>query len=182
MNQPPASSRSVWLTTLISILTAAIGLILFVLPAEFGIDPTGAGRAMGISKMSGYQVSALIEETSAYQHDYAEFPLAPFESVEYKYHLAAGQAMVYSWQAEGEVVYDFHSEEEGSDPEDAVSFSVGRSAAQHGTYVAPYGGIHGWFWENRTQRDLVVRVATSGYFSAATTYSAAGPYTKDTFD
>jgi len=182
LNQTPASSRSVWLTTLISILTAAIGLILFVLPAEFGIDPTGAGRAMGISKMSGYQVSALIGETSAYQHDYAEFPLAPFESVEYKYHLAAGQAMVYSWQAEGEVVYDFHSEEEGSDPEDAVSFSVGRSAAQHGTYVAPYGGIHGWFWENRTQRDLVVRVATSGYFSAATTYSAAGPYTKDTFD
>lgn len=182
MNQTAASTRSIWLTTLISMLTAAIALVLFVLPAEFGIDPTGAGRAMGIGKMSGYQVSALIEETSAYHHDTAEFPLAPFESVEYKYYLAAGQAMVYSWQAEGEVVYDFHSEEEGTDPEDAVSFSVGRSAAEHGTYVAPYSGIHGWFWENRTQRDLVVRVATSGYFSAATTYSAAGPYTKDTFD
>ena len=79
----PTSGRAIWLTTLISMLTAAMALILFVLPAEFGIDPTGAGRAMGISKMSGYQVSALIEETSAYHHDSAEFPLAPFESVEY---------------------------------------------------------------------------------------------------
>ena len=42
--------------------------------------------------------------------------------------LGDGQSLIFSWEADGEVVFDFHSEEEGTDPEDAVTFDVGRSA------------------------------------------------------
>ena len=87
--------------------------------------------------------------------------------------------MVYSWSAEDEVVFDFHSEEAGTDPEDAVSFNVGRAAAQHGTYVAPYDGIHGWFWENRGQREVTVKLTSKGFYTASTTFSRSGEYTRE---
>ena len=87
--------------------------------------------------------------------------------------------MVFSWSTEAEVVFDFHSEEEGSDPQDAVSFSIGRGSEEHGTYLAPFSGIHGWFWENRGSREVTVRLKTTGFYSAATTFSASGAYTKE---
>ena len=68
------------------------------------------------------------------------FTLEPFESIEYKY-VGDGQSLIFSWEADGEVVFDFHSEEEGTDPEDAVTFDAGRSASESGTYVAPFAGI-----------------------------------------
>ena len=43
-----------------ALVTAALALVLFVLPAEFDIDPTGLGESMGIKGMSGYQVGALL--------------------------------------------------------------------------------------------------------------------------
>ena len=163
---------------LASLGLAAVALVFFVLPAEYGLDPTGVGDRLGIAGMSGYTVSALSKEGAAHKEDYVEFALAPFESIEYKYELSAGQAMVFSWSAEGELVFDFHSEEAGTDPEDAVSFSIGRSNSQHGTYVAPFDGIHGWFWENRGRQEVVVKLRTTGFYSASTTYSRSGAYTR----
>ena len=180
MQAPTARPRSIAVTFSTSFVVAGLALVFFVLPAEYGVDPIGVGDALGITGMSGYSVSALSTESSDYAEDYIEFSLAPFESIEYKYTLGAGQAMVYSWSTEDEVVFDFHSEEVGTDPEDAVSWSVGRGQAEHGTYVAPFSGIHGWFWENRGQDDVVVRLKTNGFFSESTTFSRSGEY-KRTF-
>jgi hypothetical protein len=174
-----ASPRSIATTLLISMVLAVVGLLVFVLPAEYGIDPIGAGDVLGLTGMSGYSVNALTTEDEDYRTDSIEFPLAPFESIEYKYALQQGQALIYDWEADGEVIFDFHSEEEGRDPEDAVSFSVGRATRQRGTYVAPYSGIHGWFWENRGDTDVVVKLNTTGFFTASKTFSAAGEYKRE---
>lgn len=179
MAEVELSPSALWRALLLSAAVAGIALVLFVLPAEYGIDPTGAGAAMGINKMSGYRVSALVVEERGFAQDRVEFPLAPFESVEYKYVLAAGQSVVYSWEATGEVVFDLHSEEEGTDPEDAVTFSVGAGSGENGTYVAPYSGVHGWFWENRGTADVLVTLETAGFAPESITYSAAGEYRRD---
>jgi hypothetical protein len=180
VQQPTAEPRNIALTFATSLIVAGLALVIFVLPAEYGVDPIGVGEALGINGMSGYSVSALSTEEDGYAEDYIEFALAPFESIEYKYGLNAGQAMVYSWSTEAEVIFDFHSEEVGTEPEDSVSWSIGRGQAEHGTYVAPFSGIHGWFWENRGSDDVVVRLKTTGYFSESTTYSRSGEY-KRTF-
>lgn len=176
MSDQDLQPATLWTTTLLSLGVALVVLVTFVLPAEYGLDPTGIGGVLGIDGMSGYSVSALTEEEAGYQSDAVEFPLAPFESIEYKYLLNAGQAMVYSWSADDEVVFDLHSEEQGTDPDDAVSFSVGRAASANGTYVAPYGGVHGWFWENRGSGDVVVRLRTSGYYAESITYGPTGEF------
>ena len=77
------------------------------------------------------------------------------------------------------MVFDFHSEEEGTDPEDAVTFDVGRSASESGTYVAPFAGIHGWFWENRGSSVVEINLVTKGYFDQSITYSPSGKYKRE---
>ncbi|MDX9874982.1 MAG: hypothetical protein RBS88_08740 [Spongiibacteraceae bacterium] len=47
---PPSPARLLK-TTLVSLLVAVILLVLVVLPAEFGIDPTGFGRLTGLTAM-----------------------------------------------------------------------------------------------------------------------------------
>jgi len=60
MNQPispyqaePPSARRLWLATALAVAGATLALVLFVLPAEYGIDPTGFGRATGLAAMHG---------------------------------------------------------------------------------------------------------------------------------
>ena len=37
-------------------------------------------------------------------------------------------------------------------------------AAHHGSLAAPFDGIHGWYYENRTARPVTVRLKLSGYY------------------
>ena len=167
---------NLWLTCLVSLVVAAAVFVIFVLPAEYGEDPTGLGEAMGLTSMAGFDVQAL----SAIEHpmieDEVEFVLAPFESVEYKYVMAVGEGIVFTWDSAEEVVYDMHSEEEGTDPEDSVSFAVGRGSQLTGTFIAPFTGKHGWFWENRGSAETVVRLTVRGFVDSSITYSPAGEY------
>lgn len=49
--EPPPGARLLK-STLIAAAVAVVILVLFVLPAEYGIDPTGLGRITGISRLS----------------------------------------------------------------------------------------------------------------------------------
>lgn len=55
------STRQLLRSTIIAVVAAAVILITVVLPAEYGVDPTGAGRAMGITEM-GQIKTQLAEE------------------------------------------------------------------------------------------------------------------------
>ena len=174
-----SSPRQLLWTLVTSVVAGLAVFVVFVLPAEFDTDPLGTGDLMGIKGMAGYSVEALTIEAAPAHSDRVEFPLAPFESVEYKYELEAGQAVVYHWAAGGEVLFDLHGHESGTDEEESVTFSTGRAPSQAGTYVAPYGGEHGWFWENRGDEEVVVVLETQGYFHASITYGPAGAYRRE---
>lgn len=48
----PATRRNTWKWLLGSALVAAVLLFTVVLPAEYGYDPTGAGQALGLTRLS----------------------------------------------------------------------------------------------------------------------------------
>jgi hypothetical protein len=50
------SSKQLLRSTLIAILIAAVLLITVVLPSEYGIDPTGIGRKLGLAEMGETKV------------------------------------------------------------------------------------------------------------------------------
>ena len=50
LDQLPSTARLVK-STVLALLSAIAILVTVVLPAEYGIDPTGAGRVLGLTEM-----------------------------------------------------------------------------------------------------------------------------------
>jgi hypothetical protein len=163
----PPSVRKILLATAGAAVAAAIILITAVLPAEYGIDPLGTGRLLGLTDLAGASGGAITRQDAAYKTNRATFELGPYEFVEFKYRLEQGASMIYSWTATGEVIYDFHSEPDGAPEGYAESFDKARLPEAHGTYTAPFSGIHGWFWENPGSKRVTITLTTAGFYSAA---------------
>ena len=159
------------LATAAALLAASAVFVALVLPAEFGVDPSGVGRTLGLVGLSGQAGERYQPLPGALVGDRREFHLAPFESVELKYHLDAGRGLAYSWTASGEVVFDLHAEPAGAAEGYAESFAQGRSDADSGIYEAPYDGIHGWFWENRGAVAVMVKLDAAGFATGATVFA-----------
>lgn len=185
MGQRVPSARRLVTATATAIVVAGIVLVTVILPAEYGIDPLGTGRALGLSALSG---GAATEEPvpppqgekvvpvqegpfalypAEFKVDSRELVLGPYEYIEYKYHLEKGAAMLFSWRASGDVKHDFHGDPEGQPSTAAQSFDARARRQADGSFVAPFTGIHGWFWENLGGETITVRVTTSGFYTSA---------------
>lgn len=174
---PAPSTRQLIIGTLAAFVLANVVLVTVVLPAEFGIDPLGTGQALGLLELADATAGPLEKLPAAHMSDYVEFILEPFQSVEYKYHLAADSSMIYSWQASGDLVYDMHADPEGMEGEEFVeSFDQGTGTSSFGTYHAPFAGIHGWFWENRTVDVVTLKVHSAGFYSGSVVFRDGGMY------
>src|SRR5262245_21803031 len=109
---------------------------------------------------------ALVTQPAGYKQDAVEFTLAPKEGMEYKYHLEKGAGMLYSGTATGPVHYEMHSVPDGAPSDFAETFDKqdDRHGA-HAAYTAPFTGIHGWYWQNRTQEPVTIRLTTAGFYT-----------------
>ena len=160
----------------VALVVAAIVLVTIVLPAEYGIDPLGFGAATGLIGLSQTTPPPIVASESGpvrpqpadYKVDTRQFTLEPFGGyVQYKYELEPGATMVYTWTATGEINFDFHTEPEGRPASASDSFERGTASEGRGSYVAPYAGIHGWFWENDEEDVVTVTITTAGFYSAS---------------
>jgi hypothetical protein len=111
------------------------------------------------------------EYPADYKLDVFEVTLQPYDYVEYKYHLEQGATMLYSWTASAPLLQDFHGERaaRGSDgePEEESFDKQGRRQAS-GSLVAPFAGIHGWYWENPSGTPITIRLTSAGLFGRST--------------
>jgi hypothetical protein len=111
---------------------------------------------------------AIRPQQGAYKADTVEFTLAPNEGMEYKYRLEQGQAFVYSWTASGPVHFEMHSVPDGAPSTFAETFEkLDDRPAGHGSYTAPFTGIHGWYWQNRTDQPVTLKMSTAGFYSSS---------------
>lgn len=87
--------------------------------------------------------------------------------LEAKTHLAKGAALVDSWKTEkGEaVLHDFHGEPVDAAEGDFESFIEDKSASQsRGVLVAPFNGLHGWYWKNPSATPITLVLKASGFY------------------
>ena len=109
---------------------------------------------------------AISPQENAYKQDAIEFTLAPGEGMEYKYRLEKGAAFVYSWTASAPVHFEMHSVPDGAPTTFAETFEkLDDRPAGHGSYIAPFPGIHGWYWQNRTDRPVTLTFTAAGFFT-----------------
>ena len=166
---------------------AAAVVVVFVLPAEYGKDPTGLGTALGLNKLAepgkneeqlrGEKrkgVLAALDGPIQAADDRYVLELGPFESGEFKYTLKEGDKMRFSWEATGPVDYDMHSHPFDGGTELTESYAVTKGPSQSGIYTAQFTGIHGWYWQNRSTDNVTVTLDAAGPMSASTVFNQVG--------
>jgi hypothetical protein len=175
--------------TLAAMVLAAGALAVFViLPAERGYDPTGVGKALGLTeiadpvgpalergmaRMAQQDVLVLAQTDLPPAQGVADgwqIELGPFESVEFKYTMPEGAPMTFAWQATGPLAYDMHAHPFDGGEELTESYSVGDAQAMRGSYTPAFTGIHGWFWENRSMGTVTLTLAANGQMSTSTIF------------
>ena len=179
-----ASSSGIAKAIIISTLAASVLLVTVILPAEYGVDPLGAGRALGLDVLSGVgelapvpppqgDTLAPVQEgqvalyPAAYRYDAREVTLGPYEYLEFKYRLAEDATMLFAWSASGSVLHDFHGDRDGAPANAAVSYDSQPRREAYGSFAAPFSGIHGWYWENPGGSTVTVRLTTAGFYTEA---------------
>jgi hypothetical protein len=113
-----------------------------------------------------------IAQPRRFQFDSREITLTPAEGLEIKYNLKKGAGLVYSWTASAALSYEFHGEpdvkpagKEGTDYFESYELNDKTGGTEgHGTFVAPSTGIHGWFWENKSDKPVTLKLVSSGFF------------------
>jgi hypothetical protein len=190
---PPPSKRKLLIGSGIAVIAAAAIVTMFVLPAEYGIDPTGVGKATGVLKiaepgpslelqrgMKRTGVLTLSETPLPAEPDASDtfaITLAPFGAIEMKYEIAEGQPMVFHWQASAPVHVDMHAHPFEGGTALTESYVIDDAVqAQSGRYVAPFTGIHGWYWQNRTLKDVTVKIDASGKLIGSRTFDQFGEH------
>lgn len=167
--------------TLGAFVAAGVILVTTVLPAEYGVDPTGIGRLLGLTPMgemkqaedgvvSGSPEPATIApaETTAAQAakpEVVSITLAPNQGREIKALMREGMEINYSWKTDGPAIfYEFHGEPTGAVGDEYTSYKKDTSAGESGTFRAGFSGTHGWYWKNRTSQPVTVTASITGTF------------------
>jgi hypothetical protein len=209
--QPPSKKR-IAVATAVALVLAGILLVTAVLPAEYGIDPLGTGKALRLTDLAkaggGTKVTeekadktassqtaeppstiapvlepasdggapvvkgTFIAQSRRYKIDSREIKIPAGKGVEIKYNMKKGAGLIYSWSASDKVLFEFHGEpnvkpagKAGTDYYETydIDNKVGKEEA-HGTFIAPSSGIHGWFWENRTPKEVTLKLVSAGFY------------------
>ena len=110
-----------------------------------------------------------------FQQQRVQFTLSPKEGMEYKYRLAEGGSFLYSWTATSELYWELHSEPEGAPRGYAEFFDTNQGASSNGAYQAPFTGIHGWWWENKSDREVTITLSTAGFYTESREFRRGQP-------
>ncbi len=172
--------------TVVAIAVTFILIVVVVLPAEYGSDPTGMGKILGLKEMGEIKMSLLDEShkessqqntTSSIEIDHTEevmvnntinkdvveITIEPGQAIEIKLEMRSGSLVQYEWKTiKGGLNYNLHGDGyKGS--QQFISYKKGRMVpSDSGELKAEFDGYHGWFWRNREKFSVTVNLQTSG--------------------
>lgn len=190
------SKPAILKATVIALAAALVILFTAVLPAEYGIDPLKTGAALHLTDLSRASAKAApvavaaaapapvatgvyTAQPSLYKVDTEDLSLMPREGVEIKYHMLKGAGMVYAWKATGKIRFEFHGEPDQKPNKDyyesyELDDKVGKDHS-YGSFTAPSTGIHGWFWENKGDKEVRIHLTTAGFYDNAKMFAGDSP-------
>lgn len=182
-----------------ALLAAGLILVMFILPAEFGVDPLGTRAQFDLVELglTGQRVQALesaatsgdtagqpiiMPQDRGFKDETVEFTLAPREGMEYKYRLDKGEALVYSWKATVPVNYELHAEPDGAPRGYAQTYEKRPTTSEaSGTLTALFSGIHGWYWENTTDQEIKVTLTAARFYNLSHEFRTRMPLKNKTY-
>lgn len=198
------SKKQILTGTTIALVVGMLLLVSAVLPAEYGIDPLGTGKALGFSRLYHANETARTTKIGAgtteaspllaikdlgsdpevprpkeaqnpppvqqygERRDSVLVMVAAGKGIEYKVKVLKYGTLKYDWTTDQGILYsDFHGDVKELTPpkeEFYVSYTVAYSNNVAGTFLAPYEGRHGWYFKNKSDRDITVTLRLSGQY------------------
>ena len=113
---------------------------------------------------------AFHEQAAAYRHDTLDVTVAPGDDLEVDLGMTRGAAIVYSWRVSSpsgaRVVSEFHghTEREPGKPGTLMFYRKANGSAESGSLVAPFDGVHAWYFRNDATTPVVIRLVVSGFY------------------
>lgn len=186
------STRKLIKSTILAAAVAGVLLVTVVMPAEYGIDPTGVGEITGLKKMGEIKTSlakdaalelekqqetsqAEVEETvaeqvqelvvtSSVQTHEKTITLIPDAWTEIKLEMEKDASVNYTWFTDaGRANYDTHGDSKSLDIS-YHGYEKGSKQRDEGVLTAKFSGNHGWYWRNRTGKTITITLKTTGTY------------------
>ncbi len=181
--------RRLVLQLLAALAVALLLLLAVVWPAEFHRDPTGFGGFSGLLGLSAPKASAPNDQRP-WNSDTVDIALAFGQEAEFTVGMRQGQTLVYAWQVLGpntagpadpdtlqiepgepgpdRVYFDFHGQGHAAEPGLAAPsqsyLKQDATRRSQGALVAPFDGLHGWYFLNDSQGPIVIRLRLAGFY------------------
>jgi len=159
-------NRSLIRATFISAIVAAITLVLFILPAEYNIDPTGIGSKLGLSVFHKEGESTPTQPQAGEQQDSVVLNVPAGKGIEYKLAMNQYKKVSYEWVSSGSELYvDLHGEPLGDTTGYFESYTIATANEMKGSFTAPFNGSHGWYWKNESNEDVQLQLIFNGEYA-----------------
>ena len=193
LEELPTTSQLVK-STIIAFVAAVVVLVIIVMPAEYGIDPTGIGRSIGLTEMGEIkkQLSEEAEadreleklksdQSSLWYNFLGVFINTAFaqdaenwgDSVTFT--LKPGDSAEWKLIMKQDMTVEYKMIVEGGRVNfdlhghgsgRSTSYKKGRgSKGSEGKISAKFDGEHGWFWRNRDKVNVTVTIKVRGDYS-----------------
>ena len=193
------SSNQLIKSTILAAIAAIVILFTVVLPAEYGIDPTGVGKLLRLTEM-GQIKQQLAEEAAADAAGLLATGTSDIDNMteqtinttptdttvadgqwrdEIPFTLTPGEGIEIKMKmSEGDKANyswavtggEVNFDTHGDALGKAISYEKGRGvASDEGVLEAAFTGNHGWFWRNRGDSDVQVVLRTRGDYSTIKT-------------
>lgn len=165
------NSKQLWLAALAAIVSATLALVMFILPAEYNIDPTGVGQQLGLTQLAtNNNAEQILTNTSKEQiasHTHViDLTVPAGKGVEYKFAMQQYGKLTYEWISYGAPLYfDLHGEPDGDTTGYFESYAVATGYEMKGSFTAPFTGSHGWYFKNSSEKATTVKLLVKGQFT-----------------
>ncbi len=163
----PSLSQLV-LASVAAVIVMAMLLVTVILPAERGIDPTGVGNKLNLTRM-GLLKSAMAEPEPPHdgrpqRNDQMSITIPPGVGQEIKMNMKKGYEVSYNWHATAPIFHDTHSDISGNEDVFITHSRAESVTTDSGSIIAPFAGGHGWYWKNRGEAAVTVTLKTQGEY------------------
>lgn len=164
------SNKALMKSTFIALIIAGVALISFILPAEYNIDPTGIGAKLGLTALASTEAKPVVSEVmineTEQSSDIIEVLVPAGRGVEFKFAMTQFKKMEYTWETDGEqLFFDLHGEPEDDTTGYYESYAIATLAGMKGSYTTPFSGVHGWYWKNKSDKAITVKLTVSGEYT-----------------
>ena len=175
------STCSLIKASITAVVIAAVLLLTAVIPAEYGIDPTGIGKKLGLTQLNTPSKEISLKEVTPANnsnspvqasqkdllHKTLTLTLAPKQGAEVKAVMNKGDQFIFSWKAShNNVSFDMHGDYPNTNDEFTSFWEDKNLQKTSGVFQAPFDGNHGWYWQNDGTETVTIELSVSGFFSS----------------